>query len=134
MKKIVITLLILISTPCLAKDYIFTPSRVIDGDTIEIKERAFGLKLAIRVNGIDTPEKGFRAKCDSENELALKASAFTGDFVHGKNILVSKLKWDKYGGRMLGDIRIGNKNLSQELIDRGLAREYHGEKKKSWCK
>lgn len=133
MRIILSTIIFLISFPCFAKDYVFTPNRVIDGDTIEVREEIFGLKLAIRVDGVDTPEKGFRAQCDSENELAIKASVFTTDFVRGKNISVSKLRWDKYGGRMLGDVKVGKKNLAQELIRKGLAREYHGEKKQSWC-
>lgn len=133
MKHFLTLVLLLISTPSLAKDFIFTPSRIIDGDTIEVKEQIFGLRLAIRVAEIDTPEKGFRAQCDSENELALKASAFTANFIAGKMITVSKLRWDKYGGRMLGDVKIGKRDLAQELIRNGLAREYHGEKKTSWC-
>ena len=53
--------------------------RVIDGDTIEVEAPFLPkeLKLFVRVLGIDTPEKGGRAKCKKEADLAIKASEFT---------------------------------------------------------
>jgi hypothetical protein len=42
-------------------------------------------------------------------------------------------EWDKYGGRILGDILVNEKPLSTLLIDNGFARKYNGEKKGSWC-
>jgi endonuclease YncB( thermonuclease family) len=52
----------------------------------------------------------------------------------GKEIKVEIKKWDKYGGRVLGDLIIDGKRLSAQLIDAGLAIEYNGEKKtKDWC-
>jgi endonuclease YncB( thermonuclease family) len=40
---------------------------------------------------------------------------------------------DKYGGRVLGDVFLDGKRLSEMLIANGFARRYHGEKKSSWC-
>ena len=58
--------------------YDWKVTRAIDGDTVEIQvdflPSELGNKLHIRVWGIDTPEKGWRAKSEHENELGLKAS------------------------------------------------------------
>ena len=50
-----------------------------------------------------------------------------------KNITCEFVKHDKFGGRLLGNIYIDGVSLADILIKAGLAREYHGEKKKSWC-
>jgi endonuclease YncB( thermonuclease family) len=84
--------------------------------------------------GVDTPEKKPRNKCEQEDVLAQKASAFTKERVaHAQKIQVNLKGWDKYGGRVLGDVFIDDANLAHELIEKGLAREYHGEAKSSWC-
>ena len=113
-------------------------NRIIDGDTVEI---AVGFlpaplppKLSIRVLGVDTPEKAPRAKCEAEAVLAAKASAFTKDAVMKATTVDIQIKeWDKYGGRVLGYVILDGKNLSNLLIENGLARPYHGEAKSSWC-
>lgn len=110
---------------------------VIDGDTIRttLPLPCPLCNASIRVLGIDTPEKGSRAKCAYEDERGKKATEFTKKFLLGKTSMVVKnIKWDKYGGRILGAVYIDGKELGSELIKAGLARPYHGEKKASWCK
>jgi endonuclease YncB( thermonuclease family) len=41
--------------------------------------------------------------------------------------------WDKFGGRVLGDIILNGKSLREMLIANGYARAYFGEAKQSWC-
>ena len=134
MKIFLITLFLLFSPTAYA--YEWEILRVIDGDTLEIKNECFPkeLKLSVRVLGIDTPEKGSRAKCDKEAKLAEQASKFTKQFV-GKNKKASfrNIKWDKYGGRLLADVEINGKSLAGELIRNNYARSYDGKKKGSWC-
>jgi endonuclease YncB( thermonuclease family) len=91
-------------------------------------------ELAVRVYGVDTPEKGHRAQCPSEAQRGEAASAFT------KNAVASTQKhqvvlygWDKFGGRVLGDLILNGVSLRSELIKNGYAREYFGEAKTSWC-
>ena len=43
------------------------------------------------------------------------------------------MDWDKYGGRVLGDVLLDGKSLRVALITNGFAREYYGEAKTSWC-
>lgn len=122
-----------------AGDYSWKVVEVTDGDTLKVYVPEFPKELAnkvhIRVLGIDTPEKGKRAKCEKEAKLGIAATAFTKELVkNGNKITFHDLKWDKYGGRILATVKIDNKILGQELIKAQLAREYHGEKKQSWCK
>lgn len=111
--------------------------RAIDGDTVEIQvdflPSELGNKLHIRIWGVDTPEKGFRAQSEHEKELGLKASEFTKNAItNAKEVKVSLIMWDKFGGRVLGDVIIDGKSLRQLLLDNGYAREYYGDKKQSW--
>jgi len=112
--------------------------KVIDGDTIELKVNwlppELGSKLLLRIEGVDTPEKGHRAKCVSESFRGDAATKFSQMKVStAKSIEVKLKEWDKYGGRVLGDVIIDGKSLSAELISSGNARPYHGEKKSNWC-
>jgi endonuclease YncB( thermonuclease family) len=113
-------------------------TRVIDGDTVafEAKWLPAPLKkeLSIRVYGVDTPEKGFRAKCPTEDKKGHDATDFTTSAVRNAKILqVIIIDWDKYGGRVLGDVLLDGHSLRMMLIEGGYAREYYGEAKTSWC-
>ena len=112
--------------------------RVSDGDTIVIAAPYLPAplkpQLSVRIYGVDTPEKGFRAQCPAEAAQGEKASAWTKDLVKsGKRFQVILYKWDKFGGRVLGDILVDGKSVRAGLIAAGLAREYYGDKKESWC-
>lgn len=112
--------------------------RVIDGDTVVVTAPylpdPLKKELAIRVFGVDTPEKGFRAECKREAELGAMATDFTKKMV-AKSIKqqVLLMEWDKYGGRVLGDIILDGKSLRDMLIKNNLAREYYGDAKSKWC-
>lgn len=112
--------------------------RVSDGDTVVIAATFLPAplkpELAIRIFGVDTPEKGFRAKCPAEDQRGQAASAFTKKWVESsKSRQVTLYSWDKFGGRVLGDIILDGKSLRAGLIANGFAREYFGEAKGSWC-
>jgi endonuclease YncB( thermonuclease family) len=112
--------------------------RVVDGDTVEFKADflpdPLKKKLSLRVWGVDTPEKSFRAQCDSEKNLGEDASKFTKKLLaEAKKTEIVIYEWDKFGGRVLGDVLIDDKSLTRLLIDNGYAREYYGDAKKSWC-
>ena len=145
MKKAFLSLaLLLIGTPALAQKtptgvtYDVEVLRVIDGDTIAFKAdflpAPLKKELSIRVFGVDTPEKGFRAKCPSEDQRGQAATAFTKELVTvAKKRQIVLYDWDKYGGRVLGDIILDGYSLRALLISKGYAREYYGEAKQSWC-
>lgn len=112
--------------------------KVVDGDTIAVKADwlpdPLKKEIHVRIFGVDTPEKGAKAKCTSEAELGAKASAFTKQLVtKSKKQQYVLIKWDKYGGRVIGDILLDDKSLRQALLTNGLAKEYYGGTKESWC-
>ncbi len=113
-------------------------TRVIDGDTVAFQAPFLPAplkpELSIRVFGVDTPEKGFRAQCESENARGQAATAFTKQAIaQSTTRQIVLMDWDKYGGRVLGDVLLNGQSLRQMLIANGFAREYYGEAKTSWC-
>ena len=117
--------------------------RVIDGDTVVIAApflpKPLKPELAVRIYGVDTPEKGHRAQCPGEAQRGEAASAFTKNAIAtatagGGKIQVTMYSWDKFGGRVLGDILVNSQSLRSALIANGFAREYYGDAKQSWCK
>jgi len=142
-----IILFLIISSKALALEiandnrvYNWKVLRIVDGDSLEIANEFLPqeLKLFVRIKGIDTPEKTPRAKCEKENILAQKASNYTKNSIekaqkNHQKITFSEIKWDKYGGRIVAKVMIDDNDLGQELVKRGLARIYRGEKKKTWC-
>lgn len=113
-------------------------TRVKDGDTVAFRASwlpdPLPKELALRVFGVDTPEKGHRAQCPAEDARGKAATQFT------TNAVAKSLKrqillydWDKFGGRVLGDIILDGQSLRMMLIQNGFAREYYGEAKQSWC-
>jgi len=113
-------------------------TRVIDGDTVAFQAdflpAPLKKELSIRVFGVDTPEKGHRAQCASEAQRGEAASAFTKQMIaNSQQRQVVLMDWDKYGGRVLGDVILNGVSLRQQLITNGFAREYYGEAKTSWC-
>ena len=112
--------------------------RVSDGDTVVIAAPFLPAplkpELAVRIYGVDTPEKGFRGQCDSEKQRGEAASVFTKNLVNAsQQRQVILYAWDKFGGRVLGDIILNGQSLRSQLIANGFAREYYGDAKQSWC-
>ncbi len=112
--------------------------RINDGDTVVISAPFLPAplkpELAVRIFGVDTPEKGFRAQCPQENARGQAATEFTKSAVGAsRQRKVVLCGWDKFGGRVLGEIILDGKSLRQGLIANGFAREYFGEAKTSWC-
>jgi endonuclease YncB( thermonuclease family) len=112
--------------------------RATDGDTVVIAAPFLPAplkpELAVRVFGVDTPEKGFRGQCVSEKQRGEQASTFTKDVIKAtKKHQVVLYSWDKFGGRVLGDIILDGMSLRALLIKNGFAREYYGDAKQSWC-
>ncbi len=122
---------------------------VYDGDTIKTDMSSrlpapLG-KVSVRIYGIDTPEKPAasyyktgklgRAGCIKEAELALQAKKFVEMIVIGyRKMKVDDFKWGKYGGRIVGKVKIGGVDVAEALINEGLAVPYFGGKKiKNWC-
>lgn len=147
MNKFIIFLVLLASTSTVALadkspkgvSYPATVLRVNDGDTVVIAAPYLPAplkpELAVRIYGVDTPEKGHRAQCAAEDQRGQLATKFTIQAVaRSMDRKVTLYNWDKFGGRVLGDILLDGRSLRAMLIEQGLAREYYGETKQSWCR
>lgn len=141
---IALALVMALTTPAVAQKtpvgvtYDTTIVRAVDGDTIVIAAPYLPAplkpELGVRIFGVDTPEKGFRGKCESEKQRGEQASTFTKDVIAAtKKHQVVLYDWDKFGGRVLGDILLDGMSLRALLIKNGFAREYFGDAKQSWC-
>jgi endonuclease YncB( thermonuclease family) len=148
MKALVTLLLILglASTDALAQrrnpefiQYEWKVIRVLDGDTVEFEAPwvppPIRQRIALRIYGVDTPEGGRRARCTQESARAQAASEFTRRAIaNSRTVRAAITDWDKYGGRILGDVILDNGvSLRSLLIRNGHAREYFGDTKQSWC-
>lgn len=110
--------------------------KVIDGDTVAFRDKSLPKpiqKISIRIVGIDTPESTFRANSDAEKKHGIKAKKFVYERVKkSRNLHITIKGWDKYGGRVLGSIKIDGKDLANLLIKEGYAVKYDGGKKPDW--
>lgn len=106
---------------------------VTDGDTFKLPtgER-------IRLENIDTPESGARAKCDAELFLAVHARAeLTRLLGQGEPVITrarrpnGQVKLDKYG-RTLARVSVGGIDVGRVMIDRLFAWEWEG-RRHDWC-
>ena len=108
-----------------------TVSKVIsvyDGDTFRVNIASLppivGKNIAIRVNGVDTPE--IRGKCQYEKNLALEARDFVrSKLANAKEIKLTNLQRGKYF-RVVANVLVDGVSLEQELLDNELAYEYSG--------
>jgi len=115
---------------------------VIDGDTIKVSidgvHPLLGGRIKIRVRDINTPEisKGrYGYKCQQELEKGLEAKRVAEEFLAGaEKIELRSVSRGKYF-RIAADVYVGERNLGDVLLERGLAHEYLGGKgkKRSWC-
>ena len=127
-----------VATTSLAADYPWPVVRVIDGDTVAVDASADMppelANLSVRLGGIDTPEKGRRAKCAAERQAGQAATAFTMAAIEdARQVLVRDPKWGKYGGRVLADLILDGRSLASDLIAAGHARPYDGGRRAGWC-
>ncbi|MCU7877149.1 MAG: thermonuclease family protein [Candidatus Thiodiazotropha sp. (ex Lucinoma borealis)] len=108
---------------------------VYDADTFRVNIQGWppvvGHNVPIRVSGIDAPE--VRARCHQEKVLALLARAQTRNLlINAKQIELREIRRGKYF-RLLADVWVDGRRLSQQLITAGLARPYDGGKREGWC-
>ena len=108
-----------------------------DGDTITFNipnlHPIIGKKIAVRINGIDTPE--IKGKCDKEKYDAEQAKCMVEDLLKdAERIDLKNLQRGKYF-RIVADVYADGENLAEALIDSGMAVRYNGGKKNArWCK
>jgi micrococcal nuclease len=101
--------------------------RALDGDTYICRGER------IRLENVDAPE--LHARCAAELEAARAATRFAQAALDGAReirIEVGRRSRDRYG-RTLARVAIDGRDLGELLVDVGLARPYHGERRLGWC-
>lgn len=103
--------------------------RVIDGDTLE----DLATDTVYRIENIDTPETGPRARCVAERELGERATEEARSLV--QNAIAFEIRptgrIDRYG-RSIALIQIDGRDFGDTLIARGVARPWRG-RREPWC-
>jgi endonuclease YncB( thermonuclease family) len=109
--------------------------RVIDGDTVRVRAHIWlgqEVETNVRLKGVDTAEK--RAHCDYEREMSERATRFVEAKLANESISLADVTYDKYGRRVVARIVTARgEDLSQTLLDAGLAKRYDGGRKERWC-
>lgn len=112
---------------------------VYDGDTITVSVSVWPdvyIDTRIRVRGIDTPERGHRAKSPREAALSGLATEHTRQWLP-PDVLLMDVEHDKYAGRYLADVLHPDTgaSLADALVAAGLAVAYTGRgEKQDWSK
>jgi len=97
-------------------------SRVIDGDTIEVKKG--DTKLTVRLVGIDEPEVSHK-KHDPGQPFSQQSTKYLDKLVLNRSADVKSFGADRYG-RVLGEIFVDGNNVNLEMVKAGLAEVYRG--------
>lgn len=108
--------------------------KVYDGDTITIASKlpyhdSPLYRFSVRLNGIDTPE--IKSKNEEEKKLAKLAKDTLSSQILNKVITLKNIQLEKYG-RILADVIIDNKNMSEFMLEKKLAVKYDGGTKGSF--
>ncbi len=106
---------------------------VYDGDTLTVDAEPWpGLtaRTKVRVAGVDTPE--IRGKCQEETDMAVRARDFVRTTV-GAQVQLTSIRPGKYAGRVIAEVWVNGRKLSELLIAETLGRPYHGGRREGWC-
>ena len=100
---------------------------IVDGDTIDYGGDSY------RLVGFDTPET-YKPQCAAEKALGLKAKIRLTELIHTAGHINLEIEdaVDRHG-RFLAVGHVGGHDVGATLISEGLAREYWGGKRLSWC-
>lgn len=103
--------------------------RVIDGDTYQDMNTG----ERVRLENIDTPETGPRARCAAERNLGNRATQQARSFItNARQLDVRRTgRIDRYD-RVIAFIEVDGRDLGQMMIAEGLARPWRG-RREPWC-
>ncbi|WP_263140289.1 thermonuclease family protein [Pseudomonas sp. RIT-PI-AD] len=129
-----------ICAPTLARDDTYGQvvvdeiTSIYDGDTFRATIRGWppvvGLRVPVRLYGIDTPE--MRDNRPRVRELARLAKQFSVARLRGaKRIELRNIRRDKYF-RLLAEVWVDGQSLGGLLLKAGLAKPYDGGTKSPW--
>ena len=108
--------------------------KVRDGDTFVINVKnipdVFGEEIAVRIRGIDTPE--LNDEREEIRKISIQAKEELERLLYsGEKVILYDLGRDKYF-RLLASVKVGDIDIAEYMIERGLAKEYDGGAKAGW--
>ena len=122
---------------------------VVDGDTvfgyIHTSDPLVAIRAKLRLTGIDTPERGYRAHCAAEKAHAEEAHAYLKDLLEpalgkptSQMVRACAVTRDKYAMRRLGRLEVRLRNgwldTGEQMLRKGYAFPYKGGARGSrWC-
>jgi len=101
----------------------FQVSRVIDGDTIRVRDRN-EKRMIIRLVGIDAPEAS-SSKNSQGQPFSQQATKHLAGLVLGRSVIIKYFGEDRYG-RVLGEVFVDGENVNLQMVKDGLAEVYQG--------
>lgn len=110
---------------------------IYDGDTLKVQlnnvDPIFGENISIRVKSIDAPEIRTKNKCE-KTKAKEALSIVQGRLKLATQVNLKNCTRGKYF-RLVCDVYFDNKSIAQELIQKNLAYQYDGGKKRdiNWC-
>lgn len=93
------------------RSYKATVTRVIDGDTIEVRKES-GARERVRLKGIDAPERSQAHGDKATRSLARK--------VEGKEVRIVPVARDKYD-RQVANVKRGRSDVGHQMVKQGHA-------------
>ncbi|MFH1158658.1 MAG: thermonuclease family protein [Pseudomonadota bacterium] len=108
---------------------------VLDGDTVSVRIHVWigqNVETNLRIDGIDAPE--MKGKCEKERALAEAARLELASLLNDNLIRIYDVRLEKYAGRVLAQAQTtGGIDIRRHMLEKGLVRPYHGEKRQPWC-
>jgi endonuclease YncB( thermonuclease family) len=120
--QLVSALLVILTTAIVAHAGEYQVSRVIDGDTIEVRKGA--IRLTVRLVGIDAPEESHK-KHEPGQPFSQQSTKHLAKIALNRSADVKSYGSDRYG-RVLGEVFVDGNNVNLEMVKAGLAEVYRG--------
>jgi len=131
----ILVYLLLYVSVATANTYDVTLLKIYDGDTVYLTTELWPDNdqfMKLRIYGMDTPEIRTRKAC--EKAMGYRVKQFLSNYLTGKVLTLSDVKYGKYAGRVIGNLYADGVLVSKMMIDKGYAVPYFGKKKtKVWC-
>ena len=106
-----------------------------DGDTISVEADLWPDLTwtgSVRVLGIDTPE--IQGECDREKRWAVASRNYVRNLLIDETIILTGIENDKYGSRVLAEVRLEDgRLLSNLMLEGNYGRAYDGGERGDWC-
>ena len=114
----------LFSTSAGHADYLFTATRVLDGDRITCQ--GYGVIFRVRLAGIDAPEKGSEKR--PGQPYAEEAGKYLESLILDKLVAIEQVGLDS-NNLVLGIVYRYGQNINLEMVKQGFAEVYQGKHK-----